>query len=393
MNILIISSIYPEPKEYGIPDDSKAVHYFAKELVQMGHSVTVYHLYSSPVSRILKNKNNCLQLKENYQDGVHVVFGSIQLLIPHKYSGLMVQQKMVAHKFLRYSKKNELNYDLVITHFPMTLLWFAREIAKSKKISCVMHGVDIRELEKMKRCQQLRTIQMIENISDVVSFRSVSLREKAKKLGFVVDYSPVLFSGIPNEIIPPNYVFLKKIQDTDIKKIVFAGKVNKQKKVDTIIKAISLTKSNTTCYIIGDGPERANMENLAKQLGLNNRISFLGKQKREEVAEKMFSCGIFVMVSQNETLGLVYLEAMAQGCITIGTKGEGIDGVIKNGENGFLIEPNDPNSLAKLLDIIVNMDIEKRQVIQKNAYDTATKMTNRRMALEYLTYLSNGRGD
>ena len=44
---------------------------------------------------------------------------------------------------------------------------------------------------------------------------------------------------------------------------------------------------------------------------------------------------VFAMVSSPETFGLVYIEAMAKGCVTIGSKGEGIDGVIVNNENGF----------------------------------------------------------
>ena len=49
---------------------------------------------------------------------------------------------------------------------------------------------------------------------------------------------------------------------------------------------------------------------------------------------------VFVLPSVNETFGMVYLEAMSQGCIPIGTSGEGIDGIIENGKNGYLCDRN-----------------------------------------------------
>ena len=58
--------------------------------------------------------------------------------------------------------------------------------------------------------------------------------------------------------------------------------------------------------------------------------------KREEVIRQMDNHDVFVMISRNETFGLVYLEAMARGCITIASRNEGFDGVIEHGVNGFL---------------------------------------------------------
>ena len=57
----------------------------------------------------------------------------------------------------------------------------------------------------------------------------------------------------------------------------------------------------------------------------------------------------FVMVSSREAFGLVYLEAMAKGCIVIGTKGQGIEGIVKHGENGFLCKARDVNELTVLV--------------------------------------------
>lgn len=56
------------------------------------------------------------------------------------------------------------------------------------------------------------------------------------------------------------------------------------------------------------------------------------------------------MPSYPEGFGIVYLEAMASGCVTIGTKGEGIDGFIRDGENGFLVPPDDVDAIVQTID-------------------------------------------
>lgn len=382
-----MTSIYPEPIQYGIPDDSKAVHYFAKELASMGHTVTVYHLYASPVSRLLKKSIKKNHLYENIQDGVNVVCGKVQLIIPHRYAGFKIQQKRIAKKFREYQDTNNKKYDLIITHFPMTMLWFSEEIANKQGISFVMHGVDLREIERLNQKDRIRKIKLLTTNSNVIAYRSVSLKKRAEQLGFYVDDSPVLSSGIPASIIPGINEIERKIKKSKVNQLIFAGKINKQKRVDIILKALSLANANFSLNIVGDGPEKENMEKYANELGVGSYVNFCGHKQREVVAEMMYKSDVFIMVSQNETLGLVYLEAMAQGCIAIGTKGEGIDGIIVNNENGYLIEPNNPDALASLLRKISELDISELHKIQYNAFLTASKMTNRNMTNWYLNEL------
>ena len=72
------------------------------------------------------------------------------------------------------------------------------------------------------------------------------------------------------------------------------------------------------------------------------------------------------MPSVNETFGISYLEALSRGLITIGVKNTGIDGIIKNYENGFLIEPKIEN-IRKILVKISKMNKEEKEKISKNA--------------------------
>lgn len=103
----------------------------------------------------------------------------------------------------------------------------------------------------------------------------------------------------------------------------------------------------------------------------------------------MQNSDIFCMPSQNETLGLVYLEAMSKGCITIGTQNEGIDGIIVDHKNGFLVEPNEA-SLSKTLKQIFDMKEEELVKISDEAIKTAKIYTEKNMSKKYFNLIKDG---
>lgn len=73
---------------------------------------------------------------------------------------------------------------------------------------------------------------------------------------------------------------------------------------------------------------------------------------REQTLEEFRKAEVFVMISSPETLGLVYLEAMSQGCVAIGSRNEGIDGILVDGKNGYLVESGNAEELRARLDAI-----------------------------------------
>ena len=83
----------------------------------------------------------------------------------------------------------------------------------------------------------------------------------------------------------------------------------------------------------------------------------------------------------------LYLEAMANGCITIGSRNEGIDGVIKHEVNGFLCEAGNDRELAEVIHQINRVAPEDRLKISKNAMATAKEMTDTKVAEDYITSL------
>jgi glycosyltransferase involved in cell wall biosynthesis len=99
--------------------------------------------------------------------------------------------------------------------------------------------------------------------------------------------------------------------------------------------------------IIGDGPERANLEKMARQLELDNHVLFLGP--RRDVERLLSAMDIFVLASLRESFPLSIREAMAMGCPVVATQVGGIPELIHDGETGYLVPPADGIALGKAL--------------------------------------------
>lgn len=134
--------------------------------------------------------------------------------------------------------------------------------------------------------------------------------------------------------------------------LVQVGNLIEQKRTDITIRALADIYQRypaTTLTIIGQGQERSKLEMLCQKLGVADTVHFLGQIPNYKVLQEMAKSQFFVMPSVREGFGIVYLEAMAAGCITIGTEGEGIADLIVNGQNGFLVPPDDVESIVEVI--------------------------------------------
>ncbi len=121
--------------------------------------------------------------------------------------------------------------------------------------------------------------------------------------------------------------------------------------------------------IIGDGPERSDLARLANHLGIRDRVRFLGRQSREEVAAALQRCALFALPSSYEGLGCVYLEAMACGKPVIGCNGQGIDEIIEHGTNSLLVSPDSESELSDALTMLLSSH-PLRQRMGNAGYET-----------------------
>ncbi len=116
------------------------------------------------------------------------------------------------------------------------------------------------------------------------------------------------------------------------------------------------------CRIIGEGPDRQRLEALANDLGIRQRIHFMGRQSRISVADAMRSCSMFVLPSSNEGLGCVYLEAMACAKPVVACRGQGIEEIIEHQKNGWLISQDNLDELERAISTLLRSPEQGAQI-------------------------------
>jgi glycosyltransferase involved in cell wall biosynthesis len=157
----------------------------------------------------------------------------------------------------------------------------------------------------------------------------------------------VIYNGVDIDLFSPSLQTNKTSM-----KILSVGNLIPIKGHELVLYAVKqLSKKYPTIQyeVIGEGPMRSYLIRLTEELGISDRVKFLGRRTRYEVAEAMKRCMVFALPSHYEGLGCVYLEAMASGKPVIACRGQGIEEIINHGENGLLVGPNNLDELIETL--------------------------------------------
>ena len=128
-----------------------------------------------------------------------------------------------------------------------------------------------------------------------------------------------------------------------------------KKGFDILLKAFSIVykeKPEVKLILGGDGPERENLQKLAKILNIEEAVTFAGALPRENVRLLMAESACFVLSSHVETFGVVLIEALSQGTPVVATKCGGPESIIVSGD-GILVEVADVNALAQAMKEVV----------------------------------------
>ena len=147
-------------------------------------------------------------------------------------------------------------------------------------------------------------------------------------------------------------VFASTVQSNanEGKTIITVSRLVPKNGVDILIDAIAEVKKeipNVRCVIIGDGPERANLESRITKFGLYNSVRIQGAIPHEEIRSRLHAADIFVRPSRSEGMGIAFVEAMASGLPVVGTAVGGIPDVIEHVKTGLLARPDDARDLAR----------------------------------------------
>lgn len=263
-------------------------------------------------------------------------------------------------------------YDALIAHMPSGMI-FANKLAKifKKPFVCGVHFSDIEVLTnpiyKLFFRSQLK--KAYKNAKKIAC-RSFVLQKKFNEL--MPEYADKTFIASSGVNINPTTI--RPFDPSNIKVLTCANLI-KRKNIDKLILAINELEG-FELKIIGDGKELKHLKKMASK-----NIKFLDRLENKQVLQEMQKSDIFILPSVNETFGMVYLEAMASGCVTVCTKNSGIDGIIKNAENGFLTDPT-VEGIKKTLLKIKNFDNVEQLV--KNSLNTVKEYTREACAKNYL---------
>jgi len=164
--------------------------------------------------------------------------------------------------------------------------------------------------------------------------------------------------------------------------ILFVGRLVEKKGVSYLIEAFaqldSHLRNQCSLWIVGDGLEKRNLENMAQRLGTASQIRFWGRIPHEKLPSFYASADLFVAPSitdrmgDTEGQGVVFLEAMASGTPVIATRSGGISEVIEDGIEGLLVEPSNPTQLCASITTLLQDDQRRRQLAQKGQQKART---------------------
>lgn len=391
-NILMVTQEYPaadNEKEF-----TPVVHFFTKEWVKQGYRVVVLNmptnfpslLYS--VARLARRRLESkagtnfrtYKLSEvDYElDGVRVARIPLRKVKPH---GRFSQKEMKSgvEKAVSFCKKENFKPDVIIGHWvnPSAEIMLGLKKVYSVPCALVMHdtGTDFRHIYQKEQKEMFKEI-------DCWGFRSLPIKRNFEKIYGKQDKEFVCFSGVPEEYIARDV----KRDFTEIKRFLFVGLLLKRKHPFEYLQALDRSEvQDFTLDIIGQGDEAAPIKQYVKEHPeLTERVKLWGRISRNEVSRMMQQSDVFCMISNNETFGLVYIEAMAAGCITIASRNEGFDGIIIDGENGFLCEAGNIDELTSIINKINKMGKAELNRISENAIKTAKQMTDSNVAASYI---------
>ncbi len=284
-------------------------------------------------------------------------------------------------------------YDLDVLHMhyavPHAICGIlARQIArKDVKIVTTLHGTDITVLGYDSTLKE--AIKFGIEDSDVVTSVSNSLTEETYEIVAPNKEIQTVYNFINeedfNNISNPELRACYGITEEE-KVVIHISNFRKVKRIQDILKTFKQVSEKTASklLLIGDGPELSNMRLCAEQLGIGDKVLFLGKQ--EQVAPLYQMADLFLLMSEKESFGLVLLEAMYSGVVCIGTTAGGIKEVIRHGETGYIVDVGDTEAageyaLALLTDDILYKRFQKNMIEDINSRFSSEHITDQYEAI------------
>ncbi len=243
-------------------------------------------------------------------------------------------------------------YDIVQVHWPLPLALFgwAAQRARSVPVVTTFYGVELRWVKGSLPFLKPFLAWAARRSARVVAISSYTAAEVRELADVPIDVIPYTTS------LPEPPAAARRPGP-----ILFVGRLVARKGVDRLIGALArLGAESPPLEIVGDGPERAGLEDVARRLGVSGRVVFRGKISAAALQESYARAVVAVLPAvrdargDTEGLGVVLLEAMNHGTPVVASRVGGIPDIVEDGVSGLLVPPGDEAALADALHRVIN---------------------------------------
>jgi glycosyltransferase involved in cell wall biosynthesis len=359
-SLLILTSTYPRWKGDTEP---AFVHFLCKELACKYRIIVLAPHY--PGSARKETVEGVLVYRFRYffpfAESLAYDGGIITNLKSNPLKWLLVPFFLVSQLFHMILLTRKYKVSLIHAHWiiPQGLLAVicrqCRLVSKHIRILCTSHGADLFSLqggllETLKRY----TFRHCDHATVV----SNAMRDRLVSMGCSTGNITVQPMGVDltTQFVPDE----NAVKSRDI---VYVGRLVEKKGVSTLIGSINLLKKSypeLTVALVGDGPERPDLAQQCRQLGVNEQVEFLGSMPNDRVPQFYQSAKIAVVPSivaadgDQEGLGLVAVEAMGCGCATIVSDLPALRDVVDDGETGLAFKAGNDTDLAEKISTLMS---------------------------------------
>lgn len=284
------------------------------------------------------------------------------------------------------------NLDLLHVHYAIphaAVAYMAKKILISQgryvPVVTTLHGTDITLVGNNRAFAPV--VEFSINKSDGVTAVSQNLKDDTLRLFDIQRDIRVIYNFIDfDRFRKTNKEHFKKIIAPDGERILaHTSNFRKVKRVEDVVLIFKQVheKVPSKLLMIGDGPERQNVERLCRDLNLTQEVRFLGKQ--DAIEELLAICDLFIIPSESESFGLAALEAMACEVPVISSNSGGLPEVNVHGVTGFLSNPGNVDEMAHYA-IQLLQDEEMLQKFRANALDQAKRFDINNILPHYEAY-------
>ena len=395
--ILFITPMWYEEET---PNDAKVCNFFVDDWKRQGHEVVIVHYRTSFPSVYFKlasifpkiGKKICgdnsdistLTADKRTEYNGSIVFSTpLFKYIPHGSFSKRVLDKE-ATSLLNKIHSIGFEPDAIIGHFCNPTIGIINRIAPAfpnAKTGVVLHEGS-GTIKRIFKDQAERAL----NALNAIGFRSVSIKDDITGQFKLRNHQFMCYSGVASSFVEREHKE-KVWTDSPIKNFLYVGRMSIYKHPQAIAEAVYKVYGSEDFSITYIGKKEAAYQptsDYCENNGLTDKVAFLGQINREDIINWYDKSDCFVMISNHEVFGLVYLEAMARGCLTIAGNNGGMVGIIEHGVNGFLCEPGDSEALARIIEHINAMTAEDRRAMSQKARETALQYSDNKVAQYYI---------